>query len=390
MKKTTNRDTICILHIIQRQYRRGAELFASQLSSALATRGFKNVLCSLYESGSNSFPISESVTSLSLQATQNGMHFKLGIQPLVLLKLVKIFRNLKPDIVIAHGSDSLKYAAIASRFCSIPILIYRNIGMASYWVQSPLKSWVNKRLMQWIDAVVSVSQVSREDFLKLYGLCSSKVTMIPNAIDLREYRNLDVDRMRFQMRKTLGLAERDAVLICVGNLSDEKNQGELLTLVKDLESISPHLILVGDGPLRQKLEKQAEELKIQKRVHFLGLQSDVAPLLAASDIFLLASKSEGMPAVLIEAGMARLPSVAYDVGGVKEVVESNITGIIVSPHNYEEFKSSVVSLLNDSKKRELLGSAAQRRYTTRFAMQKVAGEYEVLLLKLLQDKRREE
>jgi len=96
-----------------------------------------------------------------------------------------------------------------------------------------------------------------------------------------------------------------------------------------------------------------------------------------------------MPAVLIEAGMARLPSVAYDVGGVKEVIEPNITGIVVSPHCYEEFKSTVVSLLKDPKKRERLGSSARRRYPARFAIEKAASEYEALLLKLLKDRRKE-
>ena len=390
MNKRKDKDRICILHLIQGRYLRGAELFASRLSSSLAVRGFKNVLCSLHESGSDSFPVSDSVTSLSLKAKQIGIFDKFGLQPVVLLKLINVFRRLGPDIVLAHGSESLKYAALASRFYSTPVTIYKNIGIASFWVRNPLKAWVNKKLVQWIDAVVSVSQVSREDFCKLYGLCPSKVTMIPNAVDLREYQNLKIGRERLRTRRQLKLTEKDAVLISVGSLSPEKNHGELLTLMKELREMSPHLLLVGDGPLRHALELEAKKLELQDCVHFLGLQPNVIPFLAASDIFLLPSLSEGMPGVLIEAGMVGIPSVAYDVGGVKEVIEPNLTGILVPPHYYEEFKSTVVSLLKDSKKRERLGSSSRRRYPTRFAMQKVAGEYEVLLLKLLHDKRKEE
>ena len=96
-----------------------------------------------------------------------------------------------------------------------------------------------------------------------------------------------------------------------------------------------------------------------------------------------------MLSVLMEAGMAGLPSIAYDVGGVKEVIEPNITGIVVSPHCYEEFKSTVVSLLKEPKKRRQLGSIAGQRYPERFAIEKVASEYEALMLKLLKDKRKE-
>ena len=381
-----NRDRICILHLIQRHYRRGAELFASQLSSYLAIRGFHNVLCSLYESNSDNFPIPEAVDSLSIKARQAGLPAKFGLLPLDLLKLVNIFRKLEPEIVLVHGSDSLKYAALASRFYRKPLMIYRNIGMASFWKRNSLQIQLNKKLLERFDAVVSVSKISREDFLKLYGLSPNKVFTIPNGIDLKPYQSLKIGQVRSQIRHRLGITEKDTLLISVGNLSPEKNQSELITLVNELREMSLHLVLLGDGPLRQKLEQQANEYQLQERIHFLGLQSNVAQFLAASDIFLLPSRSEGMPAVLIEAGMAGLPSVAYDVGGVKEVIETDMTGIIVPSHSYQEFKANVVSLLGNPEKRRRLGSLARQQYPKRFAMEKVASEYEALLLKLLKER----
>jgi glycosyltransferase involved in cell wall biosynthesis len=78
--------------------------------------------------------------------------------------------------------------------------------------------------------------------------------------------------------------------------------------------------------------------------------------------------------------------VAYDVGGVREVIESDLTGIIVSPHHYEEFKASVVSLIENPEKRRQIGTLARERYPEQFAIENVAKQYEVLLLKLLADK----
>jgi len=376
----------CILHIIERQCHRGAELFASQLSGSLAARGFHNVLCSLYKPDTNGFTIAEPVDSLIIEAREIGLLAKVGFQPSILFNLIDIVRQVKPDIVLAHGADTLRYTALASRLCPRPLTVYRNIGMASFWSSNPLKIWANRKLLGWVDAVISVSDIAREDFLEFYGLSPNKVYAIPNAVDTKKYQSLELGRERFQMRQRLGLKEEDLVLISVGSLSFEKNHSELLTLVKELQEKSPHLLLIGDGPLRRELELKADELRLKDRVHFLGLQLDIVPFLVASDIFLLPSKSEGMPGALIEAGMAGLPSVSFDVGGTGEVIETNITGIIVPPENYDEFKIAVTSLIENPQKRRQMGALARERYPEQFAIEKVAAQYEVLLLKLLAER----
>ncbi|MFX1538615.1 MAG: glycosyltransferase, partial [Promethearchaeota archaeon] len=121
------------------------------------------------------------------------------------------------------------------------------------------------------------------------------------------------------------------------------------------------------------------------RVHFAGFQSDITSFLAASDVFLLTSKSEGMPAVIIEAGVVGLPSVAYDVGGVKEIIEPE-TGIIVPPNNYNEFKAAVISLLKNPEKRKIMGAKANIQYSKHFNLDNTVKKYETLLFKLLSEK----
>jgi glycosyltransferase involved in cell wall biosynthesis len=363
-------------------------VFASQLSRELASFGHYNILCSIYRLNLSGFPIAASVDSCSIEARKTGLWAKLGLQPSVLINTIRLISKYKPDIILAHGSDTMKYIALASMFKPKPITIYRNIGTASYWVHNKLHISVNRRLLARADAVVSVSQVSREDFISLYHFPPDKVNVILNAVNTDRYPKLDIEKERAMVRGRLGLAVTDKVLISIGSLSPEKNQIELLNLIHELEDNSLHLLLVGDGPLSQDLLLAAKALELQDRVHFLGMQPDVAPILAASDIFALPSKSEGLPGVLIEAGLAGLPAVAYDVGGVKEAIINDITGIIVPAFNHEGFKSAVISLLDDAEKRRKMGSLARQTYPERFDIGMIARQYEALCFKLLREKRR--
>jgi glycosyltransferase involved in cell wall biosynthesis len=214
------------------------------------------------------------------------------------------------------------------------------------------------------------------------------VNVILNAVNCARYLKMNIEKERVAFRNGLGLAAADIILVSIGSLSPEKNQIELLNLVNELGDNSLHLLLAGDGQLRPNLLAATRKLQLQNRVHFLGMQPDIAPILAAADIFVLPSKSEGLPGVLIEAGLAGLPAVAYDVGGVKEVISVDTTGIIVPARDHQGFKSAVISLLGNAEKRRQMGSIARQTYPDRFDIEVIARQYEALCFKLLQEKRR--
>ena len=241
-----------------------------------------------------------------------------------------------------------------------------------------------------MDAVISVSEYTRRDFINVYRLPESRVTFIPNGVDATTFDACRQSRDRAQVRHELGLSPRDTVLVSVGNLSEEKGHGELLTIISDLarSGLEMHLAIVGDGPLRPQLEQQARRLELINRVHFLGRREDVPQVLAGADIFVLPSRTEGMPAVLIEAGLAALPSVAFDVGGVSEVVDHGITGLLSVPGDLAGFTQSLSLLCRDQNSRAAMGDAALQRCQELFDMPKVASQYEAMFLKVLADSSR--
>jgi glycosyltransferase involved in cell wall biosynthesis len=119
--------------------------------------------------------------------------------------------------------------------------------------------------------------------------------------------------------------------------------------------------MVGTGPLSSELANVAKELRIDDRVHFLGMRDDVYELLAGLDVFAMSSRFEGLPIALLEAMSAHLPVVATSVGGIPEVVTSGTTGILVRPGDPAALAHAIQGLLDDPDRRERLGDAAASR-----------------------------
>jgi len=225
-------------------------------------------------------------------------------------------------------------------------------------------------LLRNFDAVISLSPRTRKDFLSTYRFDPQRVFIIPNAVDDAPFRT-DEPSLREHFRKMLRLQTADKVVINVAGLSPEKNQVELLVLVHDLlaEGLRVKLLLVGEGPLRRTLTQKAKHLGIDGSVRFLGARDDVPALLAAADLFVLPSKTESMPASLIESGMAGLAAVVYDVGAVTDVIEDEVTGVVLPDGDYPKFKEAVLDLLQHENRRRDMGMTAKAHYLERFGLE---------------------
>ncbi|MGH2747967.1 MAG: glycosyltransferase, partial [Actinomycetota bacterium] len=133
--------------------------------------------------------------------------------------------------------------------------------------------------------------------------------------------------------------------------------------------------VAGEGPLRGELETEVARRGIEDRVRILGSRADVGDLLAASDVVILASATEGMPGCLIEAGMAGIAAAAYAVGAAAEVVHSGTTGLVVAPGDQDALTRAVLALLRDDGLRDAMGKAARARCLERFDTRHIALRY---------------
>jgi glycosyltransferase involved in cell wall biosynthesis len=166
-------------------------------------------------------------------------------------------------------------------------------------------------------------------------------------------------------------------MLSVGALTWEKDPLALLevagrVLTKRTDAF--HL-LVGDGPIRPRLEAAVRSEGLSERVRLLGRSNDVTDLVHASDALLLASKVEGLPGIAIEAGTGGLPVVAYAVGGLPEIVEEGVTGLLAPPGNVDRLAAHMLTLMVDPGMRRRMGQAASRRVRARYDIRSVAPRY---------------
>jgi glycosyltransferase involved in cell wall biosynthesis len=353
-----------ILHLIATGQRRGAEVFAADLVAALAAGDLDQRVAVLH--GAPPWAVDFAAPTLALGGRLGAFH------PGVLVRLRRLLRDWPPDLVQAHGGQPLKYAAFArGRRC--PPIVYRRIGSVS-WLSSRPRRILYRRLAQRASRVVAVAESVREESLAAFGLPAARVVTIPNGVDPRRLRPV---RGRAATRAALGIAPDAVVVLSLGALTWEKDPvGHLETTAALLRRrpTAVHLF-AGDGPLRAQLVAAAAGHAVQGQLQALGSRGDVGDLLAASDVVLFASRTEGMPASVIEAGMAGLPVAGMALTGVPEVVEGGVTGLLVAPGDRDGLRTAVERLLDDGSLRAAMGAAARERCLDRHAIAVIAAAY---------------
>ncbi|MDL1873864.1 glycosyltransferase [Cytophagia bacterium CHB2] len=365
-----------ILQVVQKPQRRGAEVFAFQLSQELKRQGHETRLVYLYPHEETcALPLAHSDRLLNGKPNHPFEKFP-GINPFLLRRLLHAIDEFKPDVVQVNGARTVKYGAFASYSCRDAswALIYRNIGNPSDWLHGwHYRMFYQKLVMPRLHGVVGVSRKTLQAVKDFYGI-SVPIKNIPRAVDPASLvPTISRDTVRRQTK-----TPNDApVLIFVGSLAPEKRLDRLLRLTQQVRLQMPklHLWLIGSGPLQSTLRQQAHSLGIAESVRFLGVQSNVADYLNAADLFVLTSDTEGIPGVILEAGLLGLAVVATRVGGVPECVLDGDTGILVDRQDEQRLAEVVCDLLHDSARRHKLGARAKNWVGANFTIDKITGDY---------------
>lgn len=346
----------------------GGELLARDLALANA-RQFRQVFALLDELGD---------VGRALRA--DGFHIEVigrrpGIDLACALRLRRFFRREAVGLVHAHQYGPLFYSALA-RWPSLKLpILFLEHGRDHPDYRRVKRIWANRILLHASDRFVAVGDAVRQALIDFEGLPADRVEVVHNGVDLKRH-DLDLDD-RLQARASFGWPEDAMIIMQVARLNRLKDQATALRTIRILHESCPHsrLILVGDGEDRDALEQKCIDLGLTSSVEFLGTRSDVPRLLAAADIFLLTSISEGVPLTLIEAMAASLPCVATRVGGVAEVVSDGETGLLAEAGDAAALARHLNRLAGDPAVREQLGAAGRRRAVARFDAAKMQRRY---------------
>ena len=347
-----------ILLVITWTDRRGPQVFATHLADALGERGHEVRTVALVPgTGERLLPVPALGTSRRDHRLWTGLR-----------------RELRhSDAAVALGSTTLPACALASIGTGTPF-VYRQVSDSVVW--SPTRGR-RARTRLWLGRaahVVALSEHNRAQMLSHLGVPAERLTVIPNGrpVDgLHPTGPAD----RAAARRRLGLADRPTIL-WIGALAWEK--APALAVEASATVAEAQLVVVGRGPEEADLRHRADRVA-PGRVHFLGPVDDLGGVLAAADLVLLTSRSEAMPGVLIEAGLAGLPTVATRVGAVAEVVADGETGLLVPPDDLDRTAQAIRQVLTDPQLADRLGTAARARCAQRFDITVVARRWEEIL-----------
>jgi len=364
-----------ILQLVNKPQRRGAEIFAAQLGAALRKQGHDTRTAYLYpHPGNNSLPLQAQDYMLAGRADHPLE--KAGAQPRLLQALRRTINTFQPDVVQVGGGRTVKYGALTTLLAPNRawILICRNIGHARDWVNGWQHRLVYQRLvMPKVDGVVSVTRANLQDFRELYNL-PVPMTCIATGIDPDSLRPT---RSRAGVRRDTETPAEVPVVLFVGSLSPAKRPDRLLRVVHQARAHLPdlHLWVIGDGPLRAELEQQAASLGLAGQVRFLGVQAEVGDYMQAADLLLLTSDTEGIPRVILEAGLLGLPVVSTRVGGISEFVLPGETGLLAPPEQEAELTQAILRLLRAPQERCRMGQQAKIQIEANYTTAQIAQAY---------------
>jgi glycosyltransferase involved in cell wall biosynthesis len=281
-------------------------------------------------------------------------------------------RGFRPDVLHLHDAHAVLIGALAAAFARVPaVVVSRRVD---FRINSLRKyTWA-------ADRIIAISEAVRAVLLDC-GVPSELVSVVPSGIDLERFERMPE---RAACRRELNLAADAPAVGCVAALTDHKGHRFLLEAWPRVLEAQPAavLLLAGSGELEAKLRKQSASLGVNGSVRFLGYREDLPQLLAALDVFVLASHLEGLCTSLMDAMAAGLPVVATSAGGIPEVVQDRRTGMLVPPRDPRALAAALVAVLADGALRARFGRAgreAVRRFDRRNTVERTLEVYRQVL-----------
>jgi len=359
---------ISIAHVIGSLRYGGAENQVVQVLNGLSKWQFKKKLMIFqYVDTENSSRLDPEIRVFNLRLKRWG-------QPVCIFNLYRLFKNLKIDLVQAHMFHANLYVAIAARLAGVPVVLTTEHGK-NLW-KRPIHHFIEKRIISpLVTWRVAVSKDIRNLRVTSGDVPKDKIAFIPNCVEILD--------------KPLEYKKGERLQIgTVGRLVYAKDYGTLIKafnmLIKD--GIKGDLIFVGDGPERPKLESMVKVLGLDGHVTFTGFQGNVNSFLNRFDIFVLSSIREGIPVAMLEAMAMRVPVVSTKVGGIPEVIEDNVDGLLTDSRNPKMIADTLKRLSKDSSLRKKIGEFGFKKVKRQFSREAICRQYEQLYIDLLKDR----
>ncbi|HDD64963.1 MAG TPA: glycosyltransferase family 1 protein [Firmicutes bacterium] len=305
------------------------------------------------------------------------------------LKIYRILKNGKYDIVHTHTSKAGVLGRIAAKFAKVPVIIHTPHGHVFYGYfpkfLTKIIIFVERILAKFTDAIITLSEKSKQEHLQNGIGKESQYVKIISGIEVEKYVKENFENINF--RRRLNIGENKFIIGCASRLVSVKGINYLIESMRFLDDKFV-LLIAGEGEERDFLEKLVKEYGLEKKVYFLGMLDDLREFLANIDVFVLPSLNEGMGRVLVEAGLMEKPCVATRVGGIPEVVIDGKTGFLVSPGSGQEIAERLKYFEKNPHMMKVMGRNAKIYVKDRFSAKIMCEKIESLYRDILKRKER--
>jgi glycosyltransferase involved in cell wall biosynthesis/protein-tyrosine-phosphatase len=346
----------------------GAEVQLATTASYLTGRSDVEVTAVLFNEGR----LAEELRRLGIDVTViDEMRHS---SPAIVWMLTRFFIERRIDLVHTHRCKDTVLGTIAAKLAGVAHVVRTVHGL-----REPLTGWnrlkyavyetLDTAMLRWFaDRVIAVSDRMAGTLIAT-GHQASRVTTIHNGIDLSK---AVPGRSRDDLRREWNVDDAAVVIGTAGRLSPVKGQDVFLRAARLILDRQPgaRFVIAGDGPLEHDLKALASQLDLDRACRFLGARDDITDVMAAMDVFVLPSLSEGLPMAVLEAMALSRPVVASNVGGLPEVIEHRRSGLLVAPSDVDALAAACVELAQDREWAAQLGAAAKRAVEDEFSHQR--------------------
>jgi len=297
--------------------------------------------------------------------------------------LLKFMKHKKFDIIDTLLFASTTWGIFTAKLSNISYRIAERRNLNHILKNKKRRLLFLRFVNLFTDKIIVVSEAVKNCVIKQEKLDPMKTKCIYNGVNLKEF---DIKINQSKEKAKLGIKNNDKIIGVVARLVKEK---DYFTLIKAFKQVNDKiknskLIIVGDGPLKENLEKYVKKQNLENNIKFLGKRTDIPKLIKIFEIFILSSLTEGFPNVVLEAMAASKQVVATNVGGIPEVVINGKTGILVPPTNPEALANTIIKLIKNPKLREKMGKAGRKRVEKYFTIKKMVKEYEKVYDRLVE------
>jgi glycosyltransferase involved in cell wall biosynthesis len=313
----------------------------------------------------------------------------------ILFRLVRILKEHNVDIIHCHRHKSMVYGTIAAVLAKTPVVLSHVHGLDR--TRNRGRRLLNFFLFKRVNRIIGCARSVRDDVLKNNPfVCPEKVIAFENSVDFDCFANVSITKVEAKS-KLVGVPVDAFVYGTVARFGQYKGHSFLIKAFERVRKQVPsaHLILAGDGHLKEEIQQQAAKASLDDSVHFLGRRDDIPKLLRAMDAFVLPSiGSEGMPLVILEAMAAGVPCIASSLSGIPEVINNSDVGLLVPPKDENALAEAMITLANapEQKLKGIIERAKERirsNFNHDVVMKKLENTYEMEINHYYESNRRQ-